>query len=269
MKIIGIIAAFIFSIYSGSLLAQEKVMLGGSGGMLPTMQDLAKAYLAKNPSDPIEVMPSSIGSSGGIKAAEAGRVAIGLTARPLRPEEKAKLVYRLLGTMPALVAVHKDVPVANLSEAQICDIYAGKIVTWKEVGGPGDKIAVLTRNEDDASKEVFRQYVSCFKSLKETPEAVVLTKSAEMTAALGNRPHTIGLTDYAAILKAEGRFKPVSIDGLAPSPESVRSGKYKILKEFGVVTLGEPQGIAKKFLDFVKSPEGEQILSKNGVVVVR
>ena len=40
-------------------------------------------------------------------------------------------------------------------------------------------------------------------------------------------------------------------------------------KEFGVVTLGEPQGLAKRFLECVVGPEGEKILAKDGVSTLR
>jgi hypothetical protein len=49
----------------------------------------------------------------------------------------------------------------------------------------------------------------------------------------------------------------------------MRAGKYKLYKEFGVVTLGEPQGLAKRFLDFATGPDGERILTQAGVVVPR
>jgi ABC-type molybdate transport system substrate-binding protein len=35
------------------------------------------------------------------------------------------------------------------------------------------------------------------------------------------------------------------------------------------VTLGEPKGTAKKFIDFVKSADGEKILEKYGMAAVR
>jgi ABC-type Fe3+ transport system substrate-binding protein len=42
----------------------------------------------------------------------------------------------------------------------------------------------------------------------------------------------------------------------------VKSGKYKYYNEVGFVTLGEPKGTAKRFIDFVTSGAGEKILGK-------
>jgi phosphate transport system substrate-binding protein len=257
-------------LFSGSLAAQEQIQVGGTSGMVPMMQDLAKAYQSKHPGERVEVLEGSLDSSGGIKAVEAGRIAIGLTGRTLRPDEKGKAVHRSIGRMPMVVAVHKDLPITTLTQSQICEIYGGKIRSWQDVGGPQAKILVLTRSDIDSStKESFRKGLACFKDLKETPEAVVLNEATDMNRTLGGRPFTIGLTDLGAVVESQGRFKAVAIDGVPPAGESVRSGKYKLFREFGVVTRGEPQGLTLRFLDFVAGPDGAHIMGQHGVVGVR
>ena len=42
----------------------------------------------------------------------------------------------------------------------------------------------------------------------------------------------------------------------------MKSGKYKYYNEVGFVTLGEPKGTAKRFMDFVTRDAGETILGK-------
>ncbi len=64
-------------------------------------------------------------------------------------------------------------------------------------------------------------------------------------------------------------IKALAIDGVAPTSESVRSGKYKFFREFGIVTRGHPQGLAKRVLDFVAGKDGEQILGQHGLVGVQ
>jgi phosphate transport system substrate-binding protein len=186
----------------------------------------------------------------------------------LNAGDSKKLVYRLIGRTPLIVGLHKDTAVNSLTEAQICDIFAGRIRTWKEVGGDGSQIVVLTRNED-GTKEAFRSHMKCFKSLKEGPDAIVMPTPDAMSEALLRRPATVGLTDLAVLVKTQNGFKAVAIEGLAPTTDTMRSGKYKWVKEFGVVTVGAPQGATKRFLDFGMGPEGEKILARHGVVVVR
>jgi phosphate transport system substrate-binding protein len=252
-------------LWGGPLAAQNKLMIGGAGSMIPLMQTLAKGNQGKNAADVIEIMPASLGSGGGIKATEAGRLGIGLTGRPLKPEERGKLVYRSLGVMPVVLAVHAEVAVTGLSQAQVCAIYSGKVHSWKELGGPDVKIVALTRNEDDSDKEALRQHMACYRDLKESADVVVLTKGSDLTTALATRPGTIGLTTLGSVLKGQGRFKAVALDGVAPSLESARGGTYKMVKEFAVVTSGEPAGVAKRFLEFAAGNEGQQIMTEAGL----
>ena len=266
MKVGLVIAAAGWALGATAAYAQEEIVIGGAGSIVPVMQELSKAFLAKNAGERIRVIPESVGSTGGIKATAAGKFSIGLTGRPLKPEEQATLVYRELGAMPVVFAVNGSVPVTSLSQAQVCDIYGGKVSAWKEVGGTDRKIIPLTRNEDDSDKETVRKVVDCYSALKESGSVIVLTKGSEMSAALGARQGTIGLTTYANAGKSGGRYKALALDGVAPSPATVQSGQYKLVKAFAVVTRGAPAGSVKKFMDFTASAEGAEILARAGLV---
>lgn len=251
---------------AGPCLAQGKVVVGGAGSMVPMMQELARAYEAKSGAPGIEIMTNSLGSGGGIKGVEAGRLAIGLTGRALKDSEKGAAVYRQLAVMPVVIAAHGSLPVSGLTAAQLCGIYSGSITSWKQVGGPDAPIVPLTRNEDDSDKESLRDDVGCYKNLKESSAVVVLSSGGAMKSALAARPTAIGLTTYEAVLKSEGRLKALALDGVQPDPDSVLAGKYRLVKDFAVVTRGEPQGAAKGFLEFVGGAEGKKILTGGGLV---
>jgi ABC-type Fe3+ transport system substrate-binding protein len=49
----------------------------------------------------------------------------------------------------------------------------------------------------------------------------------------------------------------------------VQNGKYKFYTEKGVVTLGAPQGAAKRFLEYVAGAEGHKILMSRGIIPVK
>ncbi|HOJ97716.1 MAG TPA: substrate-binding domain-containing protein, partial [Methanospirillum sp.] len=51
-----------------------------------------------------------------------------------------------------------------------------------------------------------------------------------------------------------------------PSVATVKSGTYPLSRELYFVTNGEPTGLAKEFLDFVLSPEGQKIVEEKGFV---
>lgn len=250
---------------AGTCAAQGKVTIGGAGSMVPAMQELARAYEAKHGPQGIEIMTNSLGSGGGIKGTEAGRLAIGLTGRALHENEKG-VVYRQLAVMPVVIAVHGDLKVSGLSSAQLCGIYTGAVKSWKQIGGQEVNIVPLTRNEDDSDKEALREHIGCYKALKESGDVVMLSSGSGMISALGARPAAIGLTNYDAVLRTKGRLKAVAIDGIQPGPDTVAAGTYRLVKNFAVVTRGEPQGVARGFIDFIAGPEGARILASFGLV---
>ncbi|HEY2988398.1 MAG TPA: substrate-binding domain-containing protein [Candidatus Binatia bacterium] len=253
---------------AGVLWAEEKVVVGGSGGLIDEMQDMAKAYMAKHPGDKVEVLDESMSTSGGIGAVMAGRFTIGLVTRAPKGEEKAKLVYRAVGRSPVGVAVNKNLPVNNLTEAQICGIFGGKIKSWKEVGGEDVKIMLVTRKQEDNNTEVMREKIACFKELKLSSEAIALSKGTEVLDAVNKRPSATAIVSVATSMFERPDVKAVTIEGIPPSADAVKSGKYRAYNERGVVTLGQPQGAAKKFLDFVASAEGQKVLAKRAMIPV-
>jgi phosphate transport system substrate-binding protein len=262
-------AVLVFCMIAAPLAAQEKVVIGGSGSLTDEMADLAKAYMAKHPSDTVQVQMESMSNTGGMEGVKLGRLQIGLVTDEPKGADKEKLVYMPVGRTPTAVAVNKSLPVGNLTEAQICDIFSGKIKSWKEVGGPDSKIMVLTRKKDDANTGTMRERMGCFKNVQITGDAVALVRGSEVLDGLDKRPATIGIVNVGTSLSDRQNVKALAIDGVAPSPESVQSGKYKYYNERGVVTLGAPKGTVKRFLDFAAGPEGQKILARRGVVSVK
>jgi len=270
MKKVTLLAILVLCMSAGTLWAQEKIVVGGSGGLRDEMEDMAKAYMSKRPSDTVEVLPDSMSTTGGIEGTKAGRLTIGLVVRPPLDHEKGRLVYRAVARRPVGVGVHKSIPVSNFSESQICDIFSGRINSWRDVGGGELKIVVLTRKQlDDANTQTMRNQMACFKDLKVSPEAVVLIRGGEVLDAIDRRPGTVGIVSVSTGFSGRENINAVAIAGMAPSADAVQNGKYKYVNETGVVTLGEPQGLAKRFLEFVASLEGQKILARNGQVAVR
>jgi phosphate transport system substrate-binding protein len=262
------ITVVMFLLSAGPLWAQDKVVVGGSGGLIDEMEDLAKAFMAKHPAEKIEIVKESMSTSGGLGAVMSGRLTIGLVTREPKGEEKAKLAYRAVGRSPVGVAIHKSLPVSNLSEAQICDIFSGKTKSWKEVGGDDGKIMVIRRKQEDNNTEVVREKLACFKDLKLAADAIALSRGSEVLDALNRRPSAVAIVSVATSMFERPDVKAVSIDGNAPSAEAVKNGKYRVYNERGVVTMGEPKGAAKKFLEFVATAEGQKILAKRSMIPV-
>ena len=247
--------------------AEEKIVVGGSGSLNEEMTDIAKAFMLKNPNDVIEVRPESMSTTGGIAGVQTGRLTVGLITRRLHDNEKSKLVYRALARSLAIVAVNKALSISNLTETQICDLFSGKSASWKDFGGADEgKITVLVRKQDDNNMETFRNKISCFKDLKVTADAIALTRGSEVLSAIDKRPGTVAITNMGSTFKEHAHLKALAINNVIPSPETARNDKYKLFHEHGVVTLGEAQGLSKRFFDFILSSEGQRLLGAHGAI---
>lgn len=252
----------------GATAAQaETIKIGGSGSMIPLLTTLGKAYMKKNPKDTVEVNQKSMGQPGGIAALNAGAIDIAMSAMAITPEQAKLLVEPFeIARVAGVVAVSRNVTATNLTSQQLCDIYAGKIKNWKQVGGADAPIAALTRPESDSTKQMFRKAIACMAGLKEAPQILNLPKSADMHNTLSTTQNAIGPVDAIALGDAAGKFKAIKVDG--KSHEMLESGKWPFVLRNSLV-LGKNRGEAvKRFMKFIKSPEGQTIIKSEKAIPV-
>ena len=259
----------IMVIFAGTAFGEEKIRVAGSGSMISLFNELAKAYMAENRNVVFDINQKSIESTGGVQAAAAGQVEIGLSARPLKDDEKAVVHATEVSRVATVIGVHKNVMVRGITSERLCRIYTGAIASWKALGGTAENIVPLSRPDRDATKETVRKSVACFGDLKESPAVVIVPSAPEMTKLLSNRPESIGFTDGVAIDDSGGAIIALRLDGVAPTADNVRSGAYKIIKKNYFVTKGQPSGAVKAFIDFVKGPRGAKIIEANKAVPVK
>ena len=87
--------------------------------------------------------------------------------------------------------------------------------------------------------------------------------SVMMTTVAGNKA-AIGYVSLGSL--DESQVKAVLIDGAEATAENVKSGTYKVSRPFNIATKGDPDGLAKDFIDFILSEEGQAVVEENGYV---
>lgn len=250
--------------------AETRIRVAGAGGMISLVTELAKAYMAENKDVLIEVNQKSIESKGGVMSASEGKVEIGMSARPLKEDEKGLGVQAVeISRSATVIGVNRSVALKDISSENLCRIYEGKVTGWQDLGGGKDGILPLTRPDRDATKETVRMYVPCFKELKESSAVVTIATAPEMTKVLSTRAHTIGFTDSVAVDDSAGAIVALKLDGVEPTPEQVKTGKYKIIKHNFLITKGQAAGPAKDFISFIKGPKGAKVIQAHKAVPVK
>jgi len=242
------------------------ITVNGSTSVQPLAEELLQAFKTKNPDASIDIQGG--GSGVGIKSATDGVVDIGMSSRELKPEEKSLKEFKIAVDGIAVI-VNPANGVTNLTMEQIKKIYTGEITDWKEVGGNEGRITVVSREEGSGTRGAFIELTGV--EVKEGDNKVDKTVSsaitqgstgAVMTTVAGD-PNAIGYASFGSS-KGKNEIKMISVDGKACTEENIYAGEYKISRPFLMLTNADPKGLTKSFLDFILSPEGQDVVAKHG-----
>lgn len=199
------------------------------------------------------------GCSTAVKGVKSGKVDVGgLCCDPKEAELKAGYKAYPLAYEALAIVVNNTNPITNLTAQQVRDIYSGKIKNWKEVGGNDKPIKLITRLH-------CKDRTGNWKQILESPELFAKDKKnvkedQEVLLSVNNDQNTIGII---SLTMANRRFvKVLSINGVMPSRESLIDNTYPWKGTNYMITIGEPTGNKKKFIDFLFG-EGRKYLNKD------
>lgn len=248
----------------------EKLILDGSSGMLPLATALAKAYQARSP-DPQVELGKGLGTGERLRALAEGKIQIALASHGISPEEVQKGNLKVIEVAKGAIvfAVNATVSLTDITANLVCDIYSGRVRSWPPMGGTDAPVMVLTRPPTEVDPQVIREKLACFKDLTEVNTAKVMARGGDMAKALAETPHAIGMTSMTVVEQSGGKVQALTLNGVAPTPEHVKSGRYFLTRDFFFVIKGEPTPSIKKLLDFVLSPDGDRVMLANGAVPLR
>ncbi len=248
------------------------LQLNGSTTVTPIAQAWAEAFHEKNPK--VEVVVSGTGSGDGIAALINGTTDIAMASRKMKDKEKEQITNGtpkeyVVGYDALAVIVHPSNPVQSLSMAQLKDIFTGKIKNWKEVGGPDKDIIIYTRDTSSGTYEFFKEHVLNKEEFAERAKKVA--SNAAMTKSVAQDETSIGYVGLAFV-DSTVKALPVSAEGgnpVPPSVETAKSHEYPIVRDLNMYTINEAQGLAKAFLDFGLSAEGQAMVQEVGYIPVK
>jgi phosphate transport system substrate-binding protein len=267
---------------SGSSRASSTIQVKGSDTMVNLAQAWAEEYKKVAPDVTVEV--SGGGSGVGVAALIKGTIDLATSSRDLKPSE-IEQAKKNTGKAPKDVTVgydalaiyvHKSNPLNEITSEQITQIYAegGSISKWSQLGVtvPGvsdDTIVRVSRQSSSGTYEFLREHVLMNKDFKNGSRD--MNGSKEVVELVASTPTAIG---YSGMGYATEGVKMLKVapkqgePGVAPSVEATLNKSYPIARSLHVYTLGEPEGAAKKYLDWLLSEPGQKIVENSGYVPV-
>lgn len=258
---------------------KETIRQIGSNTILPLAEKWREAFNAQHPD--VDIAVSGGGSGTGIKGLISKSCEIANASREMKDKEieEAKTagvepVEHLVAYDGIAVVVNKENPLTKISVEQLSDIYTGKVTKWDAVGAKGlGDIQVTNRESSSGTYDSFKEMVVQLHGKAKDRDYMAGTlnqTSTENIMALVSQ--TKGAIGYVGLGYVDDRVKVldvIPVGGKEPvkaSAETVLNGKYPVSRKLYCYTNGEPTGNIKAYLDWIKGPEGQAIVSEVGYI---
>ena len=235
------------------------VNTNGSTSMEKVMGYLKEGFAEVQPG--ITINYTASGSSAGITGAKDGTCDIGLASRDLKDGESGVKAITVAKDGIAIV-VNPQNPVANLTVEQIAQLATGEITNWSEVGGNDGQVVFMGREAGSGTRDGFESITGTEDACKYQNE---YTSTGEVIAAVVSNPNAIG---YASLSSVDETVKAITVDGVAPTEETVLDGTYAIQRNFNFIVSdsGELSDAANAFVQWATSAEASDLIAGAGAV---
>lgn len=261
------VLGLVFSFFTAAVQAQDKVAIRGSNTI---GEELAPRLIAeyqkthKGVTFDLEFK----GSGYGIGALMGGYCDLAAASKPVSKEQEeiaqmrdVKFKEYLIGSYTVSILVNAASPVSNLTSSQVQDIFTGKIQNWKDVGGPDAPVHLYVRDPVSGTYLGFKELAMSYQDYAKHEQ--FFTNYLGIADAVAKDPNGIG---YAGLDQLQhAGTKAVSIDGVAPSVETVNGKKYPYVRQLHFYADANKESApAREFVNFVLAPEGQKILTQMG-----
>jgi len=262
-----IVVAACFSGCTGNSQSPAEIQtlsVSGSTTVLPIAEACGEAYMVAHKDADIQV--SGGGSSAGVQAVGEGTADIGMASRDLKSSESETypgLEQHVVAKDGIAVIVYKTNPVSGLSTEQVKAIYKGEITNWKDVGGDEMEIVLVGRDSASGTREFFYEKVMG----KEDFAATQLEKNSN-GAVKQTVEQTPGAIGYVSMGYLDNTIKGLKMYNIEANVANVLNGSYPVARSLNMFTNGPATGLAKEYLDFILSADGQAIVTEEGYVTV-
>jgi len=169
--------------------------------------------------------------------------------------------------------VSEDTPVEGLSLVQLKDVLTGKVTDWSAFSG-GTLPIGLYCDLYEGMEAVLNQYVLGGEELADNVYALekvgTLTGTAEVPIRQTYDKQKGGcfVTDLHTAKTMDG-IKILSIDGIVPAAETIRSGEYPLAVScYAVYRTKDEDGPPGRFAQWSATPEGTAVIRSIGLVTI-
>jgi len=260
---------FLFLLFTSlcAFARHDNITIAGSTTILPVSEKWAKVFKEKTG---VVVNVHGGGSTGGIKATRVGTADIGASSRELSFKERKALREIVIGRDALAIVVNKSNPINEITIDELRRIFAGGVKKWSDLGGDNKPVQAINRESGSGTRELFVEAVMKIelkdKTEKITPmslSSVVNNSNAEVKESVKLIPNSIG---YISVGFADDTVKILKVNSKLPTTENILSGNYTLVRNLYYLVKGDQNNnkIVKKFLSYILSNEGQELILEEG-----
>ncbi|MEG1584710.1 MAG: substrate-binding domain-containing protein [Anaerovorax sp.] len=143
----------------------------------------------------------------------------------------------------------------------------GEVAGWDAA----NDISVISREDGSGTRGAFIELFGIEekdaagnKTDRTTKDATIAPKTNVMLTNVAGDAYAMG---YVSLGSLNDQIKALKIDGVEATAENVKNGTYKIARPFNIATKGEPTGLAKDFIDFIMSADGQTVVTDSYIAI--
>jgi phosphate transport system substrate-binding protein len=209
-----------------------------------------------------------------------GKVELALVARaPTAAEREAArrgghdLVVRPVARDAFVFLRHAGNPVKGVTLDQVRDVYTGALTSWKALGGHDQPITAYQRDATSGSQVEMEELVMRGRPMRTGPDIRVTMAMFGPFNAIRHDPNGIGYSYhyYERFMAIVPEVSTLAIDGIAPEPATIASGRYPLSTFVYLVHRSDlpAGGAAARLRDWLMSPAGQAVVAESGYVPLR
>ncbi len=135
---------------------------------------------------------------------------------------------------------------------------------------PSKEINVCSREDGSGTRGAFIELFDVEQKNDAGEKVDYTTDDAAITQSTGVMMTTVSQDEYAigyiSLGSLDNSVKSVDIDGVEATVENINSGDYKIARPFNIATKDDISDVAKDFITFIMSADGQAVIADNGYI---
>ena len=214
------------------------IAIDGSSTVGPITNAVVEEFALENKG--IDIAVGVSGTGGGFKKFVAGEIDIANASRPIKDSEKKKAAEQGVEFLEIQVAIDGITVVVNsqnnwiseMSEEELKKLWGhdSAIKKWSDINPsyPGIDIKLYGPDQDSGTYDYFIESILGHDN-KIRPDYSPASDDNQLVQGVEGDRGAIGYFGYAYYLAQKDKLKAIKINGVSPTEEDIRDGKYKPL----------------------------------------